>query len=118
MTGLLPEQEYEFLIAAMSAKGKGKFTDLVVCKTKQAPPHPPILVSKKLAAPQVGVALSWKSKARAIEQFKLRYAKEVERITNETLLSKLAFVETTFASSVTAYNATNLGMYCRLVSIL
>lgn len=106
-----PEQEYEFAIAAMSIKGNGKFTDFVVCKTKQPPPRPPILVSKKLAAPQVGVKLRWESNARAIEQFRLRYAKEVEKITNETLLMKLPYVVTTFTSSVTDFNATNLGMY-------
>ena len=107
----MPEQEYEFGIAAVSAKGNGKFTGFVLCKTKQPPPRPPILVSKKLAAPQVGVTLYWKSNAREIEQFRLRYAKEVEKITNETLLRKLPYVVKTFTSAVTAFNATNLGTY-------
>lgn len=108
---LLPKQEYEFLIAAKSAKGSGKFTDPVSLETKQLPSFPPILVSKKLPAPLVGVTLRWTSKAQAIERFKLRYAKEVEKITNKTLLKKLQFVEKTFPSSDTAYNATNLGLY-------
>jgi hypothetical protein len=112
LTSLKPEQDYEFVVAAKSAKGTGILTKQVVCKTKQAPPKPPVLVSKKVAAPQVGVALSWRTIARDIEQFQLRYAKDVEKITNETLLSKLTFVEKTFSSSVTAYSATNLGKYC------
>lgn len=107
----MPEQGYEFGIAAVSAKGNGKFTDFVVCKTKQPPPRPPVLLSTKLAAPQVGVTLNWRSIAREIEQFRLRYAKEVEKITNETLLRKLPYVVKTFTSAVTAFNATNLGTY-------
>jgi hypothetical protein len=98
-------------MAAKSAKGTGKITKLVVCKTRESPPDPPVFMTpKKLAAPQIGVALNWSSEAQAIQLFKLRYAKEVERTTNQTLLNALPFVEKTFPSSVTSYSASNLGM--------
>lgn len=111
MPSLMPEQVYVFRVAAMSVVGTGEYTAPVECKTKPAPPLPPVLVSKKLAPPLVGVSLKWSSKARGIEEFKLRYAYDVDRVTKKTLLSKLIYVEKAFLSTVTAFNATNLGMY-------
>ena len=79
ITQLIPEQYYEFLVAARSSKYNGLYTNLVACKTKDAPPLPPILFSKKISSPQLGFALEWTSKADNIQNFKLKYAKDIEK---------------------------------------
>lgn len=99
------------MVAINSVKGSGKVTDALRVITKRSPPPAPILNFRKRSFPSLGVNVAWRSNARDIQEFRLRYAKEVEQINNATLLRKLTYVEKNFSRSVTSYNYNNFGMY-------
>ena len=108
---LQPETEYEISVAIRSAKGIGKVSQSLRVKTKQSPPEAPIFTSiKKLPSPQLGLRLNWSSSAREIENYRLRYTKHVDKITNITLLQhKARYVEKNFSNSQTWFTYSNFG---------
>ena len=79
LTGLQPDQTYQIRVAALTRKGDGPQSNPVLAKTKPKLPNPPHVYNMPSSSPSE-VTIRWKTVARDILSFKLRYAKSLRRM--------------------------------------
>ncbi|XP_073227916.1 tyrosine-protein phosphatase Lar-like [Porites lutea] len=79
LTGLQPDQTYQIRVAALTRKGDGPQSNPVLAKTKPKLPNPPHVYNMPSSSPSE-VIIRWKTVARDILSFKLRYAKSLQRM--------------------------------------
>ena len=79
LTGLQPDQTYQIRVAALTRKGDGPQSNPVLAKTKPKLPNPPHVYNMPSSSPSE-VIIRWKTVARDILSFKLRYAKSLRRM--------------------------------------